>query len=488
LRLSDLSDVAADALKSAGAYVSDLMTPTLRLGVTGLARSGKTVFITALVRSLVSGGRLPYFAAMAEGRIARAYLEPQPDDSLPRFAYEEHLAALAADPPEWPESTRRISQLRVTVEYSPTPLLKRTLGSGRLHIDIVDYPGEWLLDLPLLDLDFAEWSARALAEAQSQQRVGAAREWLSFLSTLDAAAPADEQKALTGAQLFTRYLQSARAPDALLTAPGPGRFLLPGDLAGSPLLTFFPLPASGGSGSGRGTLAAMLARRFDSYKSHVVQPFFRDHFARLDRQIVLIDALSAINSGPAALLDLQHTMEGVLRCFRPGANTLLSSLIAPRIDRLLFAATKADHLHHTSHDRLEAILRLLSDQAIERASFAGAEVKVMALAALRATREAEARSGWQRLPCIVGVPLPGERLGRKSFDGRTEAAVFPGDLPEDPSSLLKPSLPATSPEDVHFLRFRPPRVSLEAPTGDAPALPHIRLDRAIDFLIGDRLA
>ena len=125
LRLSDLSEKAADVLRSAGAYVSDLMTPTLRLGVTGLARSGKTVFITALVRSLVSGGRLPYFAAMAEGRIVRAYLEPQPDDTLPRFAYEEHLAALAADPPQWPESTRRISQLRVTVEYRPDTLLKR---------------------------------------------------------------------------------------------------------------------------------------------------------------------------------------------------------------------------------------------------------------------------------------------------------------------------------------------------------------------------
>jgi uncharacterized protein len=219
-----------------------------------------------------------------------------------------------------------------------------------------------------------------------------------------------------------------------------------------------------------------------------VQPFFRDHFARLDRQIVLVDALSAVNAGPEALLDLQATMEAVLRCFRPGANTLLSSLMAPRIDRLMFAATKADHLHHASHDRLEAILRLLAERAIERASFAGAEVKVMALAALRATREAEARSGWQRLPCIVGVPLPGERLGRKVFDGRTEAAVFPGDLPADPASLLTPSLPAAAASDsVQFLRFRPPRVSLESPAGDAPALPHIRLDRAIDFLLEDRL-
>src|SRR5262245_57089238 len=95
------------------------MTPGVRLGVTGLARAGKTVFITALVRNLVAGGRLPFFAAMAEGRIARAYLEPQPDDRVARFAYEEHLAELAGAPPRWPESTRRLSQLRVTVEYTP---------------------------------------------------------------------------------------------------------------------------------------------------------------------------------------------------------------------------------------------------------------------------------------------------------------------------------------------------------------------------------
>ena len=152
MRLSDLTDATADALRSAGAVLADLMTPTLRLGVTGLARSGKTVFITALVRSLVAGGRLPFFTAMAEGRIARAYLEPQPDDAVPRFAYEEHLSLLAADPPQWPESTRRISQLRITIEYEHTSALRRTLGPGRLHVDIVDYPGEWLIDLPLLDM------------------------------------------------------------------------------------------------------------------------------------------------------------------------------------------------------------------------------------------------------------------------------------------------------------------------------------------------
>jgi predicted YcjX-like family ATPase len=426
---------------------------------------------------------------MAEGRITRAYLEPQPDDRVARFAYEEHLGELARDPPQWPESTRAISQLRVTVEFVPERMIRRALTPGRLHIDIVDYPGEWLLDLPLLDLDYGQWSAHATSDARNRHSLPAARTWLDFVSTVDPAGPADEQVALEGAKLFTIYLQEARAPDTALVAPGPGRFLLPGDLAGSPLITFFPLPAAGSGGSSvRGSLGAMLARRFESYKAHVVKPFFRDHFARLDRQIVLVDALSAVNGGPAALRDLERTLAAVLACFKPGAGTWLSWVLPRRIDRLVFAATKADHLHHTSHDRLEAVLGWLTDKAIARARFAGADVKVMALAAVRATREAEARPrsgfGRERLPCIVGVPLPGERLGGKLFDGRTEAAVFPGDLPADPARLID----GAAVEAVHFPRFRPPRLEPAAASGEAAVLPHIRLDRALEFLLGDKLA
>ena len=61
--------------------------------MTGLSRAGKTVFLTALVNNLIAGARLPVLAASAEGRIMRARLEPQPDDAVPRFAYEEHLRA-----------------------------------------------------------------------------------------------------------------------------------------------------------------------------------------------------------------------------------------------------------------------------------------------------------------------------------------------------------------------------------------------------------
>ncbi len=484
MRAVDILPDTADALRAANSYLADWMTPTIRLGVTGLARSGKTVFITALVHNLVAGGRLPYFVANAQGRIVRAYLEPQPDDAIPRFEYEAHLASLSGDVAVWPESTRRISQLRLTIEYEPQPALWRWLGPSRLHIDIVDYPGEWLLDLALIDHSYDSWSGEALELAQAPKRAGAAAEFLGFLAGVSAGSAADEQTAIRGAKLYTAYLQADRASDQAQATLGPGRFLMPGELEGSPLLTFFPL-APQDEGAKNASMYALMARRFESYKANVVQPFFRDHFSKLDRQIVLIDVLGAINRGGGAVADLERALTGVMRAFRPGAGSWLSFLTGARIDKLLFCATKADHLHHSSHDRLEAILKRATERASGRASTAGADVGVLAVSAVRATREAEVREGRETYAVILGVPLPGERLDGQTFDGKSEVGVFPGDLPADPAGAFASE--AVRAGEQAFVRFRPPRV-MAMPGTTGAVLPHIRLDRAIEFLIGDKLA
>ena len=483
--LSTYTQGLGDAFRSFSDFASDLVSPTVRLGVTGLARSGKTVFITALVHNLMSGVRLPFFDAAAQGRLVRVYLEPQPDDVIPRFAYEKHLGDVVGSPPRWPESTRRISQLRLTLEYSSTRFWKRQLGRKRLHIDIVDYPGEWLLDLPLLGLNYREWSKTAIKQSCMPGRKKAAKHWHASLGLVDPKDPANEGVAERLSDLFKAYLREARAdPNALSTLP-PGRFLMPGDLAGSPALTFSPLDVKDGESFPRGSLFAMMERRYEAYKSHVVRPFFCDHFARLDRQIVLIDMLAALNGGQQAVADLERAMTEILECFRTGANNLWSSLFAPRIDRIVFAATKADHLHHKSHDRLEAILAKLPGRAMARADFAGADLKVLALAAVRATREAEAKRHGEVLPCIVGYPLHGETISRRTFDGNEEFAIFPGDLPPDPEEALKGW--ETEEGEMRFVRFRPPNPRL-VPSGGFAPFPNIRLDRAIEALIGDRLA
>jgi predicted YcjX-like family ATPase len=483
-----LADILAEARLAARAlleYGQRWLEPTVRLGVTGLSRSGKTVFITALVHGLMHGGRFPVFEAMATGRVARARLAPQPDDAVPRFDYEGNLRALVEER-RWPESTERISELRLVIEYQSLRGAARTLT-----IDIVDYPGEWLLDLPLLDKDYAQWSAESLARSDAAPRAEIARPWHAYLAALDPASPQDEQAALKSAALFTHYLKACRDERYAMSLLPPGRFLMPGDLAGSPALTFSPLRWSGAETPPAGSLWAMMRRRFEAYKDVVVRPFFQDHFTRLDRQIVLVDALSAFNAGPDAIRDLEGALAAVLDCFRIGRGNLASALFRPRVNRILFAATKADHLHHLSHQRLEAILTRMSERAADRASAAGAPIDVVALAAVRATREAKVRRGREELPCIVGVPAAGEAAGSDVFDGGTEAAMFPGDLPADPNELFSGAhtfrgLTSATPDeaDYRFLRLRPPRLEY---AGGTPMLPHIRLDRALQFLLGDKL-
>jgi predicted YcjX-like family ATPase len=263
----------------------------------------------------------------------------------------------------------------------------------------------------------------------------------------------------------------------------PGRFLMPGDLANSPALTFAPLDLAPGAAIVPGTLAALMQRRFESYKARVVGPFFREHFQRIDRQIVLVDVLAAVDAGPAALAELEEALDRVLLAFNAGRNTFLSRIFQPRAERVLFAATKADHVHHTAHDRLERLLRLLVGRAVRRTEAAGARVGTVALASVRATRETSVRDGGDTLRAVAGTPEAGERIGDEVFDGLAEAAIFPGDLPADPGAVLDGAVPAGS---LRFPRFRPPLVAVDA-AGRAAPLPQIRLDRALDFLIGDKL-
>lgn len=467
--------IAAENLRdSAGG----MFTPTIRLGVTGLSRAGKTIFITSLVHNLIAGTRMPLFGAMAEGRLIGAQLAEQPDDQVPRFAYEKHLEDLTGRDPQWPASTSRVAELRLTLRYQSASWLGSMTGPRAVHLDIVDYPGEWLLDLPLLTKSFSEWSAEALGLARNPPRLKLAGDWLKAVENADPLAEATDTAAEGLAAAFTGYLRACRADEHGLSTLPPGRFLMPGEMEGSPALTFSPLPGPAETPRSN-TLYAMMERRYEAYKRHVVKPFFRDHFARLDRQIVLVDALSALNAGPAAVRDLETALTDILRCFRVGDGNPISQLLTRRIDRILFAATKADLLHHTSHDRLEALLGRLVDDAAKRAKFSGARTEAIALSSVRATREGTVKHEGETLPCIIGRPREGEELEGHTYDGKEEIAFFPGDLPQNPESLFQAAEAVSA---LKFLRFRPPlRDARTSP------LPHIRLDRATEFLLGDRL-
>ncbi|WP_428928127.1 YcjX family protein [Marinibacterium sp. SX1] len=471
LIITQLADNLTRGVEAVGDTISEtLFEPVIRLGVTGLARAGKTVFITSLVANLLDRGRMTGLVAEAEGRISAAFLQPQPDDTVPRFEFEDHLHALTGPNPHWPDSTRAVSELRLSLRVRPSGLLGGLQGPRTVHLDIIDYPGEWLLDLGLLDKSFAEWSAETLDRLEGRAE-GAA--YLDLVRATDVSAARDEPVAKALATRFTEYLNNAR--DAGYHDCTPGRFLLPGDLAGSPVLTFAPLPEE--AGAGRRSLLREMERRYEAYKARVVRPFFRDHFARIDRQVVLVDVLGAIHQGPRAVEDMRRAMTDILASFRPGRNAFLSRILGgKRVEKILFAATKADHLHHQQHPAFASIMDALTRDARDRARFAGAETQAMALAALRATTEELRSHGGADLPCVRG----------HLKDSGKAAAFYPGELPQDPTVLLGPARDGADSwlgADYGMMAFAPAPLTLKP--GDGP--PHIRLDRAAQFLFGDKL-
>jgi predicted YcjX-like family ATPase len=469
--LSSITDGISRGIEGATASLSEaLFEPVIRLGVTGLSRAGKTVFITGLVANLLDRGRMPQLAAQASGRIESVWLQPQPDVTLPRFDYEGHLAALTGDAPRWPDSTRAVSELRLSFRVRPDGWLSGLTGPRIVHLDIVDYPGEWLMDLGLLDKTYADWSDEVLTRLSKRAE---AAEFMATARAEDGSLPLQEARAQALAALFTTYLSGART--AGWADCTPGRFLLPGDLAGSPVLTFAPLPRP--ASTPRGSLWHEMERRFEGYKAKVVRPFFRDHFARVDRQIVLADVLGAIHQGPQALEDLRRVMADVLAAFRPGRNGWLTALLGgKRVERILLAATKADYLHHSQHPALTNIMQAMLREARDRAEFAGALTGAMSLSGFRATVEETVMRDGVALDCVRG------RLA----DGRT-VAMYPGRLPDDPSRLLSPARQGADrwlDAEFGLMAFEPPLRMTRKP-GEGP--PHIRLDRAMEFLIGDRL-
>jgi len=472
--LYDIADGVSRTITNAQESVEELLfEPVIRLGVTGLSRSGKTVFITSLVANLLDRGRMPQLKAAQQGRILSVYLQPQPDDDVPRFDFETHYNSLKGPSPEWPASTRTISQLRLSIRVQPSGILSSITGPRTVHLDIVDYPGEWLLDLPLLNQTYAEWAKEALEAARAPARASQSEGWLAQLEGCDPTSDLDETTAKSQAAHFTSYLRQCREDG--FSACAPGRFLMPGDLEGSPALTFAPLPEPDKKPRS-GSLWKAYERRFESYKRVVVKPFFRNHFSRMDRQIVLVDALGAIHAGPRAVDDLRHAMADILQSFRPGKNSWLSSILGKRVDRILFAATKSDHLHHSQHPQLANIMEALVKDARTRADHSGADTAALAIASLRSTVEDTLSHQGENLDCVRGTLL---ETGKA-------AALYAGTLPNDPGHLLAPAQKGADKwldHDFNVMKFAPPQLNLNP--GDGP--PHIRLDKATEFLIGDRL-
>ncbi len=428
-------------LATAGAQAWPFGTTTLRVGVTGLSRAGKTAFLTSVAANLMARRWAP--AALGAS-------------AVPRFDQARHLARLAADPPAWPERTDAVALLALTIARPRTALPPR-----QIRLEFLDYPGEWLIDLPMLAQSYAAWSAATLQRLQAPDLAGMTGPFLAFARALPPRAAADEALAHAGSRLYRTMLGELRA--AGLSFLQPGRHLMPAPGPEAPWLSFFPA-------TGQGGLVALLAERYGAYLDAVRRELTSPLFASVDRLVVLADVLSALHAGPAAFADMRAALgaaAGSLRwqfSWTDALGALAGLRLPPRIiSRVAFAATKADHVAQRQRGNLAALMQALTPQQA-----GGVRSGHFAVASVRCTEDFVWTLEGRPVSAVRGRVL-GQQVMTRSYPGEVP------DRPPDAEFWAHPFLALP--------QFEPMRL----PEGGRLGVPNLGLDALLAFLLEDVL-
>ena len=177
---------------------------------------------------------------------------------------------------------------------------------------------------------------------------------------------------------------------------------------------------------------------------------------------MLVDVLTALNSGVLYLDDMRQALSNISDSFSYGSQNRISQLFTPKIDRVVFAATKADQILTKDHLSLVKLLSSLVEQAYETAEYEGIIPEILAVAGVRSSKE---------------VPHDGEP-GLSGFD---TAGNYIG--------YVNPSIPTFIPKNAQhqfFSGWKIPKFNPPIPSNENEAVPHIRIDNVLKILIGDK--
>lgn len=435
------------------------------VGITGLSGAGKSTLLTSLIYQLSHPhkAQLPGFAPALNGDLLGAELKPALDSGLPAFDYQRCLDALLAQPPCWPDSTREVSALELHIHLRR----RRRLGGSAtrtLVLELRDYPGEWLMDLPLLQMDYRDWCRHQAHIIGADARAGLAPELVARLAALDPRDTANRAGLDSLWREYRQFLLDCRS-QRRLSYLQPGRALLDEHVYGVlPLLDLRGLSPEQLAQLPEDSNYQVLAVHYRDYVERQVLPFVDSHFRHLDRQLVLVDMIGTLYAGEQALDDMRLAFGHIADTFRYGNSGFLRKLWRPRVDRLLFAATKVDQVLAADHDALRQLLGQQLQQAFAGARHRGLPLFCEAIAAVRCSNES-VREG-RRL--LVGHDLQGHYLGFEN------AEIF-AQLPREVDGWR------------HYAGAAPPQLRPPAGMAAGQCIPHIRVDALLNLLLGDKV-
>lgn len=464
--------------------MSAFKTPKIRLrpqriGVIGLYRSGKTVFLTSLINHLKHHCPSRFVIGDKEQLVVAQELTPSGFEPFPYAAHRNRLV----DGEDWPDKTRGVH------EY-----ICRYYRSGwhftRGELSLLDFPGERMADLTMANASFEQWSDLLLTvfSAHAEYREPAA-DYLELM----ASATVTEGALLAGyrrflAQCFSEYRPIICPSSFLIAADGQwhgealkqGGHALEECLCGLDVASQF-VPLSPEIRRRKPDLSRRFAGHYRNYRRKIATPLAK-WMRSCDALVVLLDITSLLAGGEGMYQGNRDLLGHLMDLLRPGQGYFGVSMDAlqrifdplggfkrvtrhkwwpdvfPRgnISKVAFVGAKADKVHETDRDRLLNLTRSIAQSVIEKHVVQAPRLDIgyFICAAVNSTRSME--------------------------DHRLQAHFQAG---QKPRSYSPSQVPDAWPQTWPAGRYRFPNIKpWMPPLRDAPP-DHIELDRIADFVL-----
>ncbi|GGF76821.1 YcjX family protein [Alteromonas lipolytica] len=406
-----------------------------RFTITGLSRSGKSMLFTSLMtilkyRSEEQYQCLPLLRYLPMDLVENMWVEPLGE--LPEFPVDAHMAALERG--DWPPATEAVAGFQLTVRLRQTHQLKKyLLPFTDIVFEFIDYPGEWLTDLPMLEKTYTQWSDSAWAQQMNEPQNRFAKDWHQLVSEFDFEQPPTPDAIAMLVAKYRDYLLTAKAEGISMLQPG--SFLIPGSGFDWQEFGFTPLPSRISS-----DLSSPWTQRFNHhfeiFQKQWLAALKQSTFRETDKQIILVDLFEGLNHSKSHLYQLRETLSNLAQTFVYGDPGWVQRhlLRQQKIAKVAFVATKSDLIPAAQKDYLLALLKDVTRGATAQLDKDNIQFEHFLVSAIQAT---DAGSSEQSLRYVNG-------------EGRYIEATFeplPDSLKAMPADEHYPALPAGVPKD-----------------------------------------
>ncbi|MCU7554776.1 YcjX family protein [Alteromonas sp. ASW11-19] len=338
-----------------------------RFTITGLSRSGKSMLFTSLMtilkyRSEEKYNCLPLLESLPMELVDHMRIEPLPGYAM--FPADAHLQALESG--HWPAPTEQAYGFKLIVRLRQTGNIKKLLMPYTdVVFEFIDYPGEWITDMPMLGKSFSQWSDSAWAQQASEPQKHYSSAWHAFVEGFDFEQPPTREAVLEVVSEYRRYLQHAKAHGISMLQPG--SFLIDGSGFDWRAEGFAPLPAKITSDISHPWYKA-FAQHYAAFQDNWLTPLKESTFRETDKQIILVDLFEGLNHSRQHLYQLKETLSHLAETFvygNPGwfARNVLRQR---QIGRVAFVATKTDLIPESQKPALLSLLQQITEGAVAK--------------------------------------------------------------------------------------------------------------------------